>query len=208
MAAEAAPGIVHGFNTSGIHHMTHKATLKRHGSFRQDLNQELLDPLISTIISSWTSVFQTDLFSSFEQEVTEAIQGLLDNVQESAGLQTYSSCEEQIKIAQKEISTSLKELLSKVDAVCQAEQKTISRQLVPHVLDTLRDGYEGSLGFVGKGSVKQRKDYLQNFVENKKDDIFKDGASKVMDSLFNAVQKICTEAQILLLQLAEKVKSE
>jgi len=47
---------------------TYRATLRRHGSWRLDLNAELTNPFTHHIASSWSKVFEADLFSSFERQ--------------------------------------------------------------------------------------------------------------------------------------------
>ena len=88
-----------------MHWATYRATLKRDGVFRRDLNAELCLPMTSSIaqryaltsttrwricldmrppLSSWAQVFEQDLFADFNRNGSAVIEALIEEIKEDA----------------------------------------------------------------------------------------------------------------------------
>ncbi|KAM5532437.1 hypothetical protein V8D89_013931 [Ganoderma adspersum] len=81
LAAGAVLGISDKF-ASDMHWQTYRATLRRHGVFKQDLNTELTLAFTKRIASSWTHMVRVRLASSFKlkKRAMVPITALLDEV--------------------------------------------------------------------------------------------------------------------------------
>lgn len=131
--------------------------LRRHGSWRQDLNVELSNPFTRQIASSWSKVFEADLFASFERDTTAAIARLLDEVEESAPPGLKERARGQAEISLQEASIALRKTIDVVRETINTEQKEVSRCLAPHVQNQLTDGYDAAMLERGTGSVARQK---------------------------------------------------
>ncbi len=134
-----------------------RIALRRHGSWRQDLNVELSNPFTRQIASSWSKVFEADLFSGFEKATKEAIKKVLKEVEESAALGLKERAKGQAEQALEEARVALEKTLGLVRDTINTEQKEVSRCLAPHIRNQLVDDYNAAMAERGKGSVARQK---------------------------------------------------
>lgn len=134
-----------------------KTALRRHGTWRQDLNAELALPFTRNIASSWCKVFESNLFAPFETAIMAAISNLLEEVEGTAasGLRDRFQC--QGDLCREEARVVLQQIVGVVQEALSAEQKEISRCMAPHVQNQLSDGYERAMEERGRGSVARQK---------------------------------------------------
>lgn len=131
--------------------------LRRHGSWRQDLNVELSNPFTRQIASTWSKVFEADLFASFENGTTTAITNILKEVENSAAPGLKERARGQAELALDEAKVALKKTIDVVAETINSEQKEVSRCLAPHVQNQLVDGYDAAMQERGTGSVARQK---------------------------------------------------
>ena len=131
--------------------------LRRHGSWRQDLNVELSNPFTRQIASSWSKVFESDLFGSFEKATVDAIRKLVKEVEDSAPLGLKERAKGQGEVSFEDAKVALQNTLSAVRDTINDEQKEISRCLAPHVQNQLFAGYDLAMQERGRGSVARQK---------------------------------------------------
>jgi hypothetical protein len=137
--------------------------LIRHGSWRRDLNAELVVPFTKEITNEWCNVFREDLFASFEAAAIDVITNVARDVENSSplGLQDLvkiqtQACLEEAKLAMRRTITHSNDYLTD-------EQKMISRCLAPHIQNHLIDGYDRAAEETGQGSVtRQKAKYLHD----------------------------------------------
>ncbi|KZT72577.1 hypothetical protein DAEQUDRAFT_685625 [Daedalea quercina L-15889] len=191
---------------ASMHWATYRATLRRHGTWRQDLNMELTNPFTRQIASSWQKVFEADLFASFEKSTLNVIDKLLKDVEESAAAGLKERARGQGELCLQEAKVALKKSLDVVRDTMTTQQKDTSRCLAPHVQEQLFDGYDDAMEERGTGSVARQKAVFHNFVSNIKDEMF-DGAVDVLfgrlDAAAEALGKALEEA---FEALAEKIE--
>lgn len=135
----------------------HCIALRRFGDWRQNLNVELSNPFTRQIASSWSKVFEADLFASFERATTMVIQKLVDDVVASAAPGLKERARGQGELAMEDARVALEKTLEIVRATMNEEQKEVSRCLEPHVKNQLLDGYERAMEERGRGSVARQK---------------------------------------------------
>lgn len=131
--------------------------LRRFGDWRQNLNVELSNPFTRQIASSWSKVFEADLFASFEKATTTVIQKLVDDVVASAAPGLKERARGQGELAMEDARVALGKTLEIVRSTMNEEQKEVSRCLEPHVKNQLLDGYERAMDERGRGSVARQK---------------------------------------------------
>ncbi|KAH9951754.1 Dynamin family-domain-containing protein [Amylocystis lapponica] len=191
---------------ASMHWGTYRATLRRHGSWRQDLNVELTNPFTRNIASSWSKVFETDLFASFEKAATATINKLLAEVEQSAAPGLKERAKGQAELCLEEANVALRKTLDVVRDAMNTEQKEISRCLAPHVQNQLVDGYDRAMEERGKGSVARQKAVFHDYVEDIKDEVFQGAVDVLMGRLSKAAEAIGKALEESLSELAEKIE--
>ncbi|KAK1224421.1 hypothetical protein PQX77_012717 [Marasmius sp. AFHP31] len=205
LAASSAVATVDEFAGS-MHWATYRATLRRHGCFRRDLNVELLAPFTRNIASAWSKVFESDLFGPFEASAIKAINSLLHDVEESAALGLKDRVKIQGETCVQDAKVALTNSINVVKETMNDEQKEISRLLAPHVQTALTSGYEEALDFRGTGSVKRQKDFFHKHVDDCKHDVFEDGVDTVMERLEQAAEAVGKALEERFEELAVKIE--
>ncbi|EMD41072.1 hypothetical protein CERSUDRAFT_63001 [Gelatoporia subvermispora B] len=207
-AVNAAAAAVQTSDTfaASMHWATYRATLRRHGSWRQDLNVELTNPFTRNIASSWSKVFEADLFASFEKSALDAISKLLNEVEASAVCGLKERARAQAEVCVEEARVALKKTLELVQDTRNTEQKEVSRCLAPHVQTRLVDGYNRAMDERGKGSVARQKMVFHDHVENIKDEVFEDAADVLMSRLKNSAEAVGKTLENVLTDLAVKME--
>ncbi|KAJ7179183.1 hypothetical protein C8R46DRAFT_1072781 [Mycena filopes] len=189
-----------------MHWASYRATLRRNGEYRRDLNVELVNPFTRNIATKWQQVFEADIFSGLLSSTVDCINKLIGDIERSAasGLKDRAriqgeSCLESARVALDKTIETVKETLS-------GEQKEISRSLAPHVQEQLLDGYETAMEERGAGSVARQKAVFHSFIKDRKDEIFEDSADVIMDRLTGAADAIGKTLTVSLDDLAQKIE--
>ncbi|THH33781.1 hypothetical protein EUX98_g424 [Antrodiella citrinella] len=204
-AANAAVETSDSFAAS-MHWATYRATLRRHGSWRQDLNVELGNPFTRQIASSWSKVFETDLFASFEKAANDTIKALLKEIEDSATIGLKERAKGQGELSLDEAKVALRKTLDIVRDTINMEQKEVSRCLAPHVQNQLVDGYDRAMEERGTGSVARQKALFHNHVNGIKHEVFEGAAEVIMGRLSKAAEAVGQALEEALAELAEKIE--
>jgi hypothetical protein len=181
------------------------AALRRHGEFRRSLNVELVNPFTRNIASSWQQVFEGDLFTAFETAALKSIDKLLKDVEDSAAFGLKDRVKSQAELCMEEAKVALKKTVELVRQTMNDEQKEVSRCLAPHIQDQLIAGYDLAMEERGRGSVARQKAVMHDYIDDRKDDVFDDGADVLLDRLAKAAEAIGAALDRALSDLAEKV---
>ena len=131
--------------------------LRRHGSWRRDLNVELINPFTRNIAHSWSKVFESDLFASFRTSTVDVINTLIKEVEESAALGLKDRAKLQGEACIEEARVALAKAVELVKDAMNREQKETSRIMAPHVQAQLVEGYDTAMEERGTGSVARQK---------------------------------------------------
>jgi hypothetical protein len=131
--------------------------LRRHGSWRRDLNVELVNPFTRNIAHTWSKVFESDLFGPFETSTIETITSLVKEVEESAAPGLKDRAKLQGEVCVEEARVALKKTVELVKETMDREQKEVSRCMAPHVQNQLIEGYDTAMLERGTGSVARQK---------------------------------------------------
>ncbi|KAI0069058.1 hypothetical protein BV25DRAFT_1817993 [Artomyces pyxidatus] len=191
---------------ASMHWATYRATLRRHGTFRRDLNVELISPMTKNIAASWSKVFEADLFSAFETSIMGAVNKLIQEVSDTAASGLKDRVKNQGELCIEEARVALRKIVDVVRETMNAEQKEVSRCIAPHVQNQLLDGYEAAMEERGLGSVARQKASFHNFIDKNRNDIFEGGADTIMERLGKAAEAVGAALIARLEQLAEKIE--
>ncbi|KAI0786384.1 hypothetical protein C8Q75DRAFT_771545 [Abortiporus biennis] len=191
---------------ASMHWATYRATLRRHGSWRRDLNVELSSPFTRNIAASWSKVFEADLFATFEKAATDAIKKLVEEVEASAAPGLKERAKGQGELSLEEAKVALTKTIELVRETITTEQKEVSRCLAPHVQGQLIDGYDRAMEERGTGSVARQKALFHNYVGNIKNEVFEGAADVIMGRLSKAAEAVGNALEEALAELAEKVE--
>lgn len=120
--------------------------MRRHGTFRDvDINVELVNPFTRHIASSWSQIFESDLFRSLQVGVDAQITKLLSAVESSAAPGLKDRIRFQAEQCHDEAKVTLAKIMELVKGIMNEEQKTVSRLLAPHVQAQLSETYNLSM---------------------------------------------------------------
>ncbi|TFK83640.1 hypothetical protein K466DRAFT_528541 [Polyporus arcularius HHB13444] len=191
---------------ASMHWATYRATLRRHGMWRQDLNVDLSNPFTRQIASSWSRVFESDLFASFEQATMDVIKQLIADVEASAAPGLKDRAKGQGELCLEEARGALRKTLDVVSEAMNTQQKEISRCLAPHVQGQLVDGYDRAMEERGRGSVARQKAVFHDHIDSLKDEIFTGAAELIMDRLAGAATAVGDALDDALSDLAMKIE--
>ncbi|KAF5393772.1 hypothetical protein D9757_000094 [Collybiopsis confluens] len=185
---------------------SYRATLRRHGEWRRNLNVELLAPFTKNIASSWGKTFEADLFRSFEEVVQTAVRRLTEDMAESAAPGLKERVKMQGDLCLEESDVALKQAVAVVRDTVNTEQKEVSRSLATHVQNNLVDGYELAMEERGTGSVARQKLVFRTFLSERKDDVFDEGADVLMGRLDDLCSSVGEALLIPFKELAKKIE--
>ncbi|KAI0796020.1 hypothetical protein C8Q75DRAFT_357215 [Abortiporus biennis] len=189
------------------HWQSFRAMLRRQGIHKVNVNEELVNPLIKQIVTSWAATFKTNLFSPFKDTVTLELQKVLQEVQKSAGNSLQKRCISHVNLSSSTSETAINSLVDKVKMVCTQQQRRISRSIIPFIQEKLSDGYAIALEEEGRGSGKTQKMVFRQFVNDYKDGIFIEGSKTILqelDAIATSVGKVASEQ---LYEVAKKVEA-
>ncbi|KAF9452482.1 hypothetical protein P691DRAFT_697145, partial [Macrolepiota fuliginosa MF-IS2] len=204
-AADAAVSTSDEF-ASSMHWGTYRATLRRHGTWRRDLNAELTLPFTRNIANSWGKVFESDLFAPFEAAVTSTINKLLEEIEDTAAAGLKDRTRRQGDLCLEEARVALRQIIEIVRETLAREQKEVSRCMAPHVQIQLLDGYDRAMEERGRGSVARQKDVFRQYVNDQKNEMFEGGAQVIMDRLVAIANAIGEDLETALEELAKKIE--
>ncbi|KIM23722.1 hypothetical protein M408DRAFT_27677 [Serendipita vermifera MAFF 305830] len=187
--------------------VTYRATLRRDGTFHEDLNELLCAPLTKKIASSWAQVFEANLFTSIDQRVLASVRELLKRVEMSiTNIDLREKCQSQGELAVQEAEVELRKLVSAVSQLLQNQQKDISRCIAPKVKKRLHEAYSAPLRASGRGSVAFQKKVFRDLLKDLRNEIFVDCASNLFSQLEDVSIAVRDELDFALTKLAQKIE--
>ncbi|PIL36749.1 hypothetical protein GSI_00438 [Ganoderma sinense ZZ0214-1] len=208
LAAGAVVGISDNF-ASDMHWRTYRATLRRHGIFKKDLNIELTMAFTQRIANSWTHMIRVRLASSFrlKQRAMAPITALLDEFTASVP-DHLKACAKKNQVSALNIArTSLGGARNAILRAWEEDLKRITRLLVPFVQLHLTEGYELAAGAERKKGISalQKKIFRDHLIV-KKDTMFDEAGLALRKHLVAAIQKVRDTLDEHLEMVAKKVE--
>ncbi|KDQ10535.1 hypothetical protein BOTBODRAFT_163630 [Botryobasidium botryosum FD-172 SS1] len=189
------------------HWKTYRAILRRDGEWTRNLNEDLVAPMTTEIASSWARTFEGDLFSSLETRTIAIVTKLLDDFQDSCHAMVRGVARDQARGCLEEADTTLNKILDTARTQLSEAQKDVSRRLTPCVRERLHESYHTAHAITGRGSFKQQRDIIHEFLDENKDTLFQDGANAIMEGLDEIATSIGKTVKVELIDLSKKVEA-
>ncbi|KAF7352854.1 Nuclear GTPase SLIP-GC [Mycena venus] len=190
-AADAAVSTSDEF-ASSMHWASYRATLRRNGEYRRDLNVEL--------------TFEADIFSPLLKSIVACIDKLVGDVERSAAPGLKDRTKLQGESCLDSARTALDKTIETVKETLTSQQKEISRCLAPHVQAELLDGYERAMEEHGKGSVARQRASFHSYIVDCKEEMFEQGANVIIERLDGAADAVGETLKAALDNLAQKIE--
>ncbi|KAH9832231.1 uncharacterized protein C8Q71DRAFT_267535 [Rhodofomes roseus] len=185
---------------------TYRGTLRRYGSWYQDLNINLATPFLLEIAPSWSRTFRHSSID-IRNGVVTIVEKILTEVKASATPLLKALTEAQAKQSRKEVECLLDGIEDTVQAVIDAEQKDASRRLASHISEVLAPGYAEAAPQAGKGSAARRKAIFRKWLVKLKYSAFYGGAAALLASLDDVADAVGDTLEEEFDALSEKVEA-
>ncbi|GBG64644.1 hypothetical protein CBR_g45699 [Chara braunii] len=160
-----------------------------------DFNEDLAKPILDNLTIPWDQVMNDAMFTL----LAETRKQLLDILGMFFQDAKEALCEEgisdhRISRVEDQARTALENLIRcHMDETLQyirAEQKDISRELVPEVQSRMKPVYEKVVKEAGKDSYKRMKQIMSNFISQEKGNLFQKAAEVMLKKLKHLVSEV------------------
>ncbi|KAL1946555.1 hypothetical protein VTO73DRAFT_14659 [Trametes versicolor] len=173
-----------------IHHLTYRATIRRKGLFRKDLNAELAVPFTRRIARSWSDAFASNLLGTLEERAAAQIELLLGRVVASVPAYLQPRAQEVVRSIMRSARRELRSVRALVRTALDKLKTDLSQSLSPLVQSQLAKGYEDASLEVGRGSSRRQKAVFNAYLEIKKHSLFIDTTTALEKRLEDVSQVV------------------
>lgn len=198
------------YTTGGLHWATYKATIRRNGKFRIDMNDELAEPILSAVSTRWEKTFcgavtklLEELSGGIQSELKQALETLNDKLTQ-AGLEKA-----QIDMLKTVLDTEVKQKFSssvgRVLKAVQEQQKELSRSVAPQIQEAMTPGYQKGFMECGTGSHRRRVAIVESHASARSKYMFQSAITSVSSALQPITRKMRGEAQSIVDELLESI---
>ncbi|XP_064364054.1 uncharacterized protein LOC112991949 isoform X2 [Dromaius novaehollandiae] len=196
----------------GYPYATYRAVCARQGVYSSvacgfiDFNEQLTEPIYSTISMTWNEVFSSKLSESVRQfskavldKLKQFFKDLKNKLYEKGG-NTYSV--NHIQRQQMEAAQALlcNFILDQIDYI-NKRQRGISRVLTPEIQASMKPVYTVCNQVNGPGSFQRMKDLMQDYIHEHKQSMFSTATYKLQQQLELLQQYICASFEWLVQNL-------
>ncbi|KZT35089.1 hypothetical protein SISSUDRAFT_1051925 [Sistotremastrum suecicum HHB10207 ss-3] len=164
----------------------------RRGEFTRDLNADLAHLILDEISTSWSHLFNSDLFQEFRASVVRAIEDLLERVEDSTPAGLKERAEHQRRIIMKDTELILGGAIALAKALISQEQKGASRSITSHVKIKMLGGYNAAMDINGANAKKRQKKAIADYITENGEAIFFVG-DMILQRLCEAVYEAADE---------------
>ena len=175
-----------GYRQGGLHWATYKATCRRHGEWRVNMNEELAMPVFERITAEWDRIMNIGFkqyLSDIEKSLLASFELWLDTVEKALVEEAGADRGRLGALRAPQVAAAKEKLKSAVaDAgnAARTAQRESSRTITPQVKEEMVAGYDAAAAEAGTGSHKRRTAKLEAYVRDKRKTIFA-GAAKVVE---------------------------
>ena len=179
----------------GLHWATYKATTRRNGTWRINMNEALVEPIFKAVATEWERSFLSGLSNTLEA-LHRAIEASLADFHpallralQAAGVPPEASGA--LSGAQTDgLLTSLQSKVNDIKTAAQKQQRDLSRSMEPIVTTAMTPGYAAATAEAGTGSHRRRVAKLEGHVEEEAPNMFSRATESVvgqMDALSSGI---------------------
>ena len=177
----------------GMHWATYKATCRRHGVWRINMNEALVEPIFKAVSTHWEKAFISGLSTTLgglEKEVQQHLGGfhakLLATLAEA---NVPSAVTSGVDARQCDgLLNTLQAAVSELKDEANKQQRELSRSMEPLVQTHMVSGYDAANAEAGTGSHRRRVDVLERHVRKEAPKMF-DAAAKSIVEKMSAMRK-------------------
>ncbi|CAE6420200.1 unnamed protein product [Rhizoctonia solani] len=182
--AEARALAIHDLFAPRITHWaTYRATLRRCGEFRRNLNEELVAPITRRQLEIWPQTFRKQLLAPMAKDAKLSIERMLAEVKRTSPPAVYAHCEPQCQLALQEAQATINEIEQGLMKLIVQEQRTLSRFLAPAIRDILDAAYHEAIEIRGRKSTELQKNLFRGHIDTLRRTMFTDGVTRLMEKL-------------------------
>ncbi|XP_071177089.1 titin homolog isoform X3 [Mytilus edulis] len=197
-------------NQGGLCFSTYKATVRRYGNFQSptagliDFNENLAEPLTTSISIVWTKFFSVDLWNLLERYKLRILSTLRSFTGKLCGeLLSCNVSRNQLDTAQRQFhlisETKLTEMIRNLQEFVIERQRDMNRMFPPTIQDHLKTTYEDCKNDSGKGLFQRMKNKMEGGVDNERPNMFQSASStllaqleQLMNEVIHKVKDVCS----------------
>ncbi|KAI0663009.1 hypothetical protein C8Q70DRAFT_485063 [Cubamyces menziesii] len=184
---------------------TYRATLRRNGVFKHDLNAALALPLTKRIARAWTNVFKTKSLKRLKSKIAPEIKTVLDAVVASTPKYLRPRAEQLAVETLQAARRRLQDVQESIQVALENKQREVSGALSPTIQRRLMEGYKEACNVEkGEGYFTRQQTIFNDYLESKKATLFIDTAHIVERYLEEAAEA----ARVALYKALEKIAKE
>jgi hypothetical protein len=198
------------YNAGGLHWATYKATVRRSGKFRIDMNEELAEPILAAVSTRWEQTFcgavtklLEELSSGMQATLTVTLTTLNTKLA-AAGLDKA-----QMAVLQSVLTTEVKQKFAasvgRVLKAVQEQQKELSRSVAPQIQQAMAPGYERGFAECGTGSHRRRVAVVEGHAADRSKEMFQSAVDSVSSALQPITKTMRASAQEIVDELLESI---
>ena len=184
-------------NTGGLHWATYKATTRRLGVFRLNMNEALCEPIFKSVATQWERSFISGLSTTLDglqKQVEAALQAfrpsLLKALKAAEVPESAAAALGGTASAGAGLPNSLRSVVSDIKESAQKQQRDLSRSMEPTVQTAMTPGYMDATAEAGTGSHRRRVAKLEKYVADEAPKMFKqatDGVTGKMSEIASSI---------------------
>ena len=169
-------------SAGGMFWGTYKATTRRHGVFRIDMNQELAEHIFRTVSTVWERIFSVTVQQDLQDtqlKLREAFQTARACFKEELraaklpGSETLLARADLLEGPQsRSIESKLTDAAAAAKRAMTDRQRELSRTVVPLIQTTMVPGYDAGTAERGTGSHRRRIDVIETHLDRSKNTMF------------------------------------
>ncbi|XP_052063102.1 uncharacterized protein LOC127702839 [Mytilus californianus] len=194
----------------GLCFSTYNATVRRYGNFKSptsgliDFNEDLAEPLTTSISIVWTKFFSVDLWDLLERHKLR----ILNTLRSFTGrlcdeLLSLNVSRNQLDTAQRQFhlisETKLTEMIRNLKEFVIERQRDMNRMFPPTIQEHLKATYENCKNDSGKGLFQRMKNKMEGGVDNERPNMFQSASStlltqleQLMNDVIDKVKEVCS----------------
>ena len=189
----------------GLHWATYKATIRRNGVFRINMNEELTAPILKAVSVQWEKAFLSGM-----QRTLGTLQKCAESAFE-AFYPAFVSALAAAEVPQSAIASlggmrpegmlnALSGTLAELKEAANKQQRELSRGIEPVVTENMKPGYSRAYHESGTGSHRRRVDILERHVRSTAPQMFTDASGSIVEQLTKMHKDIGTQLDSQVVQ--------
>ncbi|KAG8730108.1 hypothetical protein FRC11_007412, partial [Ceratobasidium sp. 423] len=191
-----------------VHWATYRATLRRHGEYKRNLNQELLAPITQQLLATWPKTFEKPLLAPMVRDAKLWFEIVLSRVKLSSPPALLVRCDRQCQSALQEAESAIHEIERSLKKLIVRKQRRLSRSLAPSIKGALGAAYREAIEIRGPKSTGRQKTVFRDHVDTLRGTMFTESITSLMEELDSMAESIGAEVNLATLWHTHKLSKE